>query len=650
MTTTINSIFFVRGAAGTPFYFGSTTRLRSNSLSTAWDITTDGDKSNSPSLTGGPFPGLFVRATGLQAFLVDSTGLTVRRFTLTGGDVTTASDDSDTLDISGETSTPAGLFIKSDGTILYVLDTTLNTIFQYTLSTLWTPSTGSYSGKSFLITDDATVTDFSMNDNGLKLFTLGNTNDKAYEYALTTMDDISTAMLTTSFSVSAQTTTPSKIAFGSSGTKLYVRGAGEFISEYDIPAYSLSSGAGINDTGRNAIVMGELMYVVIGSGFYSIGAGGAAVLLGTVANDNLPVGLATDGTNLVITANTAKYAYTTTGGLETITDSDLGNAYTSAYIDSRFLYDQADGKFTASALRDPTDVNALDFARAESSEDALLSVFTHNQLVYLCGGTTIEVWLSTGVGRPPFQRQNIIQRGLIGRRAISSIDNVVYFLDNSRRPNRMTGMEYATMYSPALGEEFNSYTTVDDCIVNAYSFEQENFVDFTFPTENKTWTYHELSQQWTKREDTSGNRFRTPFYVNAYNKLLGLDHSTGKVYEFSKTAYQDDGSDITRTIDSDIITSELYGAEGLLMIASEFTVTISAESGGGTLSVSFSDNPADLTPTFDTARTFTMVAGTNVIDFHRFGRFREGVFRLTLTSNDKVDLIGVALDSVLLHG
>ena len=201
-----------------------------------------------------------------------------------------------------------------------------------------------------------------------------------------------------------------------------------------------------------------------------------------------------------------------------------------------------------------------------------------------------------------------------------------------------------------MGQEWDGYSTVSDCIVSTYAFEQENFAEFYFPTEDVTWTYHENSQQWSEREDSSATAYRAIYYVTAYNKVIGVDRGNGKIYTLSTTTYQDDGSAITRTLDTDLITSELYEVEGLNMIGVEFTLTVSAESGGGTLSVSFTSNPADATPTFSTARSVTLSAGTEVYDFTRWGRFREGVYRITTTSNDKVEIVDAALDVELLDG
>jgi hypothetical protein len=424
----------------------------------------------------------------------------------------------------------------------------------------------------------------------------------------------------------------------------------------------VSGGVVGNKDARGMISVAGTVYTVFGREFSVLSDTGELTLIDPNLDGSGPVGMATDGDILVITAGGARYKFdpepVTSGDiggsankfLVQFTSPNLEETFTVAYLDSRFWYEQPDGIFAASELNDPTTVDGLDKGTAESLKDDLLAVFVHNQYIYLCGVQTIEPWLSTGVSRPPAQRQDVIERGIIGRRAINSIDNVIYFLDDTRRPNRMSNLQYETMYTPALGEEFDSYTVVDDCIVSTYAFEQENFVDFIFPSEDKTWTYHENSGLWSKRENSNQSRYQVQYYVGAYNRLLGLDKSNGTVYEFSVTTYQDDGSDITRIVDSELITSELYGVEGQEMVASELTLTISTQTGGGTMTVTLTKDPASSSPTFLTSRTINLVAGSRVYDILRWGRFREGVFRITTTENDNVELVDMALEVELLRG
>ncbi len=88
---------------------------------------------------------------------------------------------------------------------------------------------------------DSALKSFDFNGaSGTKVFALGDTNDKVYEYALSTAWDVSTGTFTQDFSVATQTTSPTAVRFGDSGTKMYVSG-GTTVYQYTLPtAYSLT--------------------------------------------------------------------------------------------------------------------------------------------------------------------------------------------------------------------------------------------------------------------------------------------------------------------------------------------------------------------------------------------------------------------------
>jgi hypothetical protein len=58
--------------------------------------------------------------------------------------------------------------------------------------------------------------------------------DAVYEYSLSIAFDISTAFFVDSFSVAAQDTLPTGLAFNTDGTKMFVVGSsGDDVNEYD---------------------------------------------------------------------------------------------------------------------------------------------------------------------------------------------------------------------------------------------------------------------------------------------------------------------------------------------------------------------------------------------------------------------------------
>lgn len=391
---------------------------------------------------------------------------------------------------------------------------------------------------------------------------------------------------------------------------------------------------------RGAEVMGGVPYLIFGNSLLSFSSAGVWVAyagadVGPSGSDQAITD--TDGTNLVIVVAANTYRFSLLNGMETVSDSDISGTVSTAYLDSTFYYPVGDQIF-ASDVGDPTTVGSLNFISAESFTDNIVRNFSLNQLHYSFGTSTIEVHFTNGAGNTRLGRQKVLEHGIIGKFAVDSIDDTIYFVDEQRRLSRIRGLEYAPIKVKGLGPEFESYSTVSDCIVSAFASEQENYIDVTFPTQDVTWRIHEDSGEVFKAEDTSGSRVRSAAYLNVYGDTFSVDRANGKVYQFSASNYQEDGNTITRTLFSEKITSENFGwasrefSMDTLYLgydcsgSSDITIAVSTDSGA----------------TFDNAQTITV----NGRGIHRlapqWGQAVEFIARVQTTANQKVDILSLA--------
>ncbi|MEP0984557.1 cadherin domain-containing protein [Ekhidna sp.] len=129
------------------------------------------------------------------------------------------------FDISSQSTAPHDLTFNNDGTKLYVLDGDRE-IYQYNLSTPYDANSGTYSGISFSVASEEVIPSaLNFNNDGTKLYVLGESGDDVTQYSLTTPFDISTGIsLDGTFSVSAQETSPSDFRFNADGSKMFVVG------------------------------------------------------------------------------------------------------------------------------------------------------------------------------------------------------------------------------------------------------------------------------------------------------------------------------------------------------------------------------------------------------------------------------------------
>ncbi len=225
---------------GTKFYVIGNTydTVFQYSCSTAWDISTGSYDNKAFSVTAQETQptALVFKPDGTKLYVIGSSNDTVYQYSCaTAWDVSTASYDSRSFSVTTLESSAEGLFFKPDGTKFYVVGSTNDTVFQFACGTAWDISTAYYETKSFTIrAQEATPLGLCFKDDGTKFYTLGSTGDSVYQYVCTTPWDVSTASYDgVAYSVATQDTTGNEIQFKPDGTTFYVLGdASDTIYQY----------------------------------------------------------------------------------------------------------------------------------------------------------------------------------------------------------------------------------------------------------------------------------------------------------------------------------------------------------------------------------------------------------------------------------
>lgn len=177
---------------GTKMYVGNAQTLTNGeiyqySLSTAWDVSTasyDSVSLDTDAVDFNPLA-LFWKSDGSALYFAGAQNDSLFQYTVsTAYDLSTASYTSKSLDVSSQVTTPSGLSFNSDGTALFVDDATSDAIYQYNLSTAWDISTGSYSDVSFSVSSqDTNPRNMFFKPDGTKMYVVGITNDTIYQYS-----------------------------------------------------------------------------------------------------------------------------------------------------------------------------------------------------------------------------------------------------------------------------------------------------------------------------------------------------------------------------------------------------------------------------------------------------------------------------------
>jgi len=218
---------------------------------------------------------LFFSPDGLKMYVIGSTGDDVNEYNLSTAWVVSSAVYSTVFSVASQDLTPQGLFFRADGTKMYVLGATNDTVFQYTLSTPWSVTTASYDSISFSVAvQETTPTGIFFKPNGLTMYVVGNANDAVYQYTLSTAWNVSTATFLQSFSISGQEVTSVGMAFTGDGSRMFITGStGDDVNVYNLTTpWDISTSAFVNvfsvagqDTAPQGIYIkpdGTKMYMV----------------------------------------------------------------------------------------------------------------------------------------------------------------------------------------------------------------------------------------------------------------------------------------------------------------------------------------------------------------------------------------------------
>ena len=233
-------------------------------LSTAWDVSTASFNHLFSVSAQDIIPrGIFIKPDGTKMYIAGDTGNDINEYNLsTAWNVTSASFVQN-LGVIGQDTSPQGIFFKPDGTKMYIAGNSGADVNEYNLSTAWDISTASYSQNFSVSAQNTQVSDIFFRDDGAKMYVVGYGDPEVNEYDLSTAWDISSSSFVQVFNVNSQETNPTALFFKPDGSKMYVAGyAGDDINEYSIGGGFSVATQETSPTGIFFKPEGDKMYIV----------------------------------------------------------------------------------------------------------------------------------------------------------------------------------------------------------------------------------------------------------------------------------------------------------------------------------------------------------------------------------------------------
>lgn len=419
-------------------------------------------------------------------------------------------------------------------------------------------------------------------------------------------------------------------------------------------------------TCRGLLLALERVFAVIGDGFYEVLSTGTTTRLGTVADDTLPVSLATNGTQIGIVSGGVFYLYSPSVitplvgfaplaiGPATVTSPTLpfDGPASIHFLDGYFLIREARSRnFWFSALNDGLTWDALDFQARSQSADLPLAALVNHREFWLFGGETTQVFFDSGDADNPFlpNPSAFIEQGILAPASVGVMDETVLWLGATARGGavvwRTTGYHPNRVSTHALEFAFQGYSRLDDAIAYTYQEDGHPFYVLTFPTAGKTWAYDGATGLWHERGTFTDGIYgedRARCHVFAFGQhLVGVRDST-TIYTQSLSLLDDAGTPIRRVRRAPHLNSELQW-----LFYDQFQLDLQPGAGLVTgqgrdplLMLRYSDDGGH---TWSSEHTTTAGAlgsyGTQAI-WRQLGRSRNRVFEVALS--DPVDLAWAA--------
>jgi hypothetical protein len=403
---------------------------------------------------------------------------------------------------------------------------------------------------------------------------------------------------------------------------------------------------------------GEL-YAVGGRYLYRISDAWVATELGSLNTSTGPVSMADNGLHVMLVDGTYGYTWTiATDTFAEIAADGFTSSDTVTFQDGYFLFNKTGtGEMGFSGINDIT-FDALDFAEAEGSPDALVGVVSVGQNIYLLGPQSTEVFYNSGDADNPFQRIQgaVMEQGCVAAFSIAILGGQPYWIGQDKNGYgivyRAQGYQAQRVSTTAIEKVIQGISP--DEIVNARAWVYQDgghaFYCLNLPGAESTWVYDASTGLWHERayrDLWSLERHRADCHANAYAKHVVGDYENGKIYSLDSGTYTDAGDPIVRVRTAPHVSKNLNR-----VFHSRFQLDM--ETGVGLDGSGQGVNPkAMLQWSDDGGHTWSNEYWSDIgrigarltrVIWRRLGSSRDRVYRVMISDPVKVVLIGADLD------
>lgn len=294
---------------------------------------------------------------------------------------------------------------------------------------------------------------------------------------------------------------------------------------------------------RGMIEMGGALYTISGNLLVRTTTTGEVTAIGGIPGTAKVAMTHNDASprQLVICIDGNRYVVTN-DNLTELTDVDLPPPVSVAFLNRRVLYGIRDGRVYFSAVDDATDISSIDFFTAEGNSDQLVGIRAHLQEIWVFGEESIEVWRDTGNATAPFRRNEagVIPKGCLEQATIAELDTDIFWVGDDKVVYKAAGYNFQAISTFGVNESIRG--TTDPATIEAMAFHMNGHAFYVLSGPDWTWAYNRTTGTWDPRFSYAIDRWRVSQAVAFAGKVIVGDYSTNKLYELSRTAYDEAGT------------------------------------------------------------------------------------------------------------
>lgn len=302
---------------------------------------------------------------------------------------------------------------------------------------------------------------------------------------------------------------------------------------------------------------GSAMFVQ-GRFLWEIKANGAFVLQGVGIGGALPVGMGSNGVQLMIVNGVHGYTFDFTNGLQQVTSPAFQAARTVDVLDDYFLFDARDTReWFISSLLDGQTYSGLDFASAEGGQGNVIAVRQNLQLVFIFCVDHIEIWYDAGTADFPFQRYTggIINYGTISPYAIVKQDGALFFLGADHVFYRLQANVPIRVSTHPIERLIAAEPDIQNATTYTFTVEGHKLIFLTLPHQQMTLCYDISTGKWHERDSVDAKyqslgQYRASCALEAYSQVLVGDAYDGHIGQINWNTFTEYGLPMRGLIDS----------------------------------------------------------------------------------------------------